>query len=129
MKSASSASRRAPPRRSESAACASSRNSWASEPERRDVGRLVVRGVLADGLAERRGRGLLVENVVDHLKSESDAFRVVIEARKLPRRERARAARAERDRRADQRSGLVNVHVFELGHGQGLAYAREIDRL
>src|SRR5258708_5305317 len=28
----------------------------AREPERRDVGRLVVRRVLADGLAERRGR-------------------------------------------------------------------------
>src|SRR5712691_9237666 len=103
--------------------------SCAREPERRDVGRLVVRGVLADGLAERRGRGLLVENVVDHLKSEPDALRVVIEVRKLSRRERVRAARAERDGRADQRSGLVDVHVFELRHGQGLAHAREIDRL
>ena len=47
----------------------------------------------------------------------------------MPRRERVRAARAERDRRADQRAGLVDVHVFELRHGQGLAHAREIDRL
>src|SRR5216117_1579431 len=58
--------------------------SRACEPERRDVGRLVVRRVLAYGLAERRGRGLLVQNVVDHLKSEADAFRVVVEARKCP---------------------------------------------
>src|SRR6266851_8401583 len=65
----------------------------AREPERRDVGRLVVRRVLADGLAECRGRGILVEHVVDDLISEPDAFRVVIEARKLSRRERVRAAR------------------------------------
>src|SRR2546428_11371018 len=41
----------------------------AREPEHRDVGRLVVRRVLAGGLAERRGRGLLVEHVGYHLAS------------------------------------------------------------
>src|SRR6266704_2842185 len=62
---------------------ASSERLRAPEPEHRDVGRLVVRRVLAGGLAERRRRGLLVEHVVDHLESEPHAFRVVVEARQL----------------------------------------------
>src|SRR5262249_59269695 len=55
----------------------------AGQSERRDVGRLVVRGVLAYGLAERRGRGLLVEDVVDHLKSEAVAIGVVVQTLEL----------------------------------------------
>ena len=53
------------------------------EPEQRDVRRLVLRGVLAGGLAERRRRSFDVEHVVDDLERE---------ARRAARRRRARAS-------------------------------------
>src|SRR5215831_15537658 len=78
----------------------------AAEAERGDVGRLALRRVLARGLAERRGRRLGVEDVVDDLEREADAFRVAVQTVEFPRPQRFAATGAEHDRGADQRPGL-----------------------
>ena len=60
VRASASASRRASCRR------------CAAQAQQRHVGRLVVGGVLAGGLAQRRGVALDVEDVVDHLEREAD---------------------------------------------------------
>src|SRR6516162_2255618 len=70
------------------------------------VGRLVRGLVLARGLAEGFRVALLVEDVVDHLKSEAYALRVAIEAFALGSGKRRAAARAHDDRCANERAGL-----------------------
>src|SRR4051812_30082311 len=51
----------------------------AREPEKAGVGGLVVRAVLAGGLAERRRIAFLVEDVVDDLEREAHVLRIPVE--------------------------------------------------
>src|SRR6185437_2268813 len=78
---------------------------------------------------ERRLVALLVEDVVHDLEGEADALRVTVEALELGLRELPAAMRAEQDRSADERPGLEDVHVLELGEREVAAHRVEVDRL
>ena len=87
------ARRTARARRALRARSASARALAAGEPEQRHERRLALRGVLAGGLAERRGRALDVEHVVDDLEREPGRARVGVERRGFAGGERPAAAR------------------------------------
>src|SRR5258708_31072498 len=93
------------------------------------VGGLALGLVLARGLAERGGVALLVEDVVDYLKGEADAFGVAVEVPELRGRDLGAAMRADEHRRANQRARLDDVHVLELGERERLAHGVQVDRL
>src|SRR5207249_12233866 len=85
--------------------------------------------VLACCLPERHGIGFLVEDIVYHLKRETHAFGIPVEAIELGLRERGAATRPQEDGCADERARLEDVHELELGEGEALADGLEIDRL
>ncbi|KGX49637.1 hypothetical protein Y025_5570 [Burkholderia pseudomallei TSV32] len=99
------------------------------ETDDRHVGRLVVRRVLAGRLAERRGIGGDVENVVHHLERQADGRRIGVErAHRVAGRRLARE-RAHAHRRAQQRARLHPMHRLQRVARERHADAREIDRL
>ena len=96
--------------------------------EQADVGRLVLRRILARGLAQRGGAGLGVEDVVDDLEQQADAVGEMGETGQC-RIIGIAAMRAEQHGGADQRAGLVDVHLLEFGQRQRLADGGEVDGL
>src|SRR5437899_3969331 len=46
----------------------------------RDVGRLALLGILARGLAERRGARIVIEDVVYHLECQADRLRIAVQS-------------------------------------------------
>src|SRR6185437_3493296 len=117
MNSAISVSRRARSPKPSSAALASSSSSRAKRFASATGMRLVYVGFsAARSLPAVLPRvALLVEDVVHALEGEADALRVTVEALELGLRELLAAMRAEQDRSADERPGLEDMHVLELG--------------
>ena len=81
----------------------------------RHVGRLVVRRVLAGGLAQRGRIGGRVEHVVDHLEGQADRARIGVQRGQFRASSRSLAGkRAQHHRGAQQRAGLQPVHLLQL---------------
>ena len=99
------------------------------ESQQRDVRRLVLRGVLAGGLAERGRRPFDVEHVVDDLEREARRRRERVERARLVVAKRPAARGTQADRRADQRAGLQPMHRLQRWQRHPDADVREVDRL
>ena len=99
------------------------------DAEHRHVGGLALPGILARGLAERRGARFGVEHIVHHLEGEPYRLGVAVKASARARAERRAARGADQHRSADQRAGLVDVHELELGQRECPSRRREIDTL
>jgi hypothetical protein len=98
------------------------------QPERRDIGRLALLGVLARGLAEFVRALRHVEHVVDDLERQSDRAAVDLERRCNRRIETTRAG-AHPHRGGEQRAGLHPVHPLEFFERQRAADRGEVERL
>ena len=102
----------------------------AAHAQNADVGWLVLGGILARRLAQRRGVRLHVQQIIHHLERQARrTWRSGPDVRRgrcpVRRRRRRRASTAARIKRA----GLVDMHVLKLRQAELRAGAGQIDGL
>ena len=75
------------------------------------------------------GVGVGVEDVVHHLEQQSDQLAVVVQRLEARLVDWSAAVGAEQHRGADQRAGLVDVHVFQFAAVELAAHGFQVDGL